>query len=318
MKCVVTGGAGFIGSHLCDALVEQGADVLALDDLSTGSRQNLEGAGVELVEGSILNHDLLTSVVAGADAVVHLAALPSVSRSVTDPLSSHEVNATGTLRVLEAVRSSAPLAHVTVASSSSVYGGNKALPKSEELTLQPLSPYAVSKAAAEAYVSAFTACYGLSAVAFRFFNVYGPRQLPGHAYAAVIPAFLHAHLRGEVAQIHGDGTQTRDFTYVSTVVEAIVAGITRRVSASATNLAHGSRTSLLGLLAEIEEVSGRPVARRHVASRTGDVRDSQADGSKFASLFPEVRPTPLREGLASTTQWMQRFVARPSESWPGA
>jgi UDP-glucose 4-epimerase len=308
LRCLITGGAGFIGSHLADHLVRRGAEVVVLDDLSTGSSANLNETGVELIVGSILDDILLERLVAGVGAVVHLAARPSVPRSIADPVPSHEANATGTLRVLEAVRHHSPGAHVTVASSSSVYGGNRTLPKTESLTLQPLSPYAVSKAAAEYYTAAYASCYGIAAMPFRFFNVYGPRQVPGSAYAAVIPAFLRAALRGESPRIYGDGSQTRDYTFVSTVVETIASGIERRVSGAATNLAFGSRTSLLELLGLVEQVTGRQIRPEHAAPRTGDVQDSQADPSRLRELFPDVRPTPLEDGLKATAGWMENYL----------
>lgn len=208
MRVLVTGAAGFIGSHVCERLFADGHGVVGIDDLSTGSISNLDGIGVRLVEGSILDADALAEAMSGADAIVHLAARPSVPRSIIDPVASHEANATGTLRVLEAARTlDDPI--VVVASSSSVYGANPTLPKREDLAVQPLSPYAVSKLATEQYTLAWQHSYGLRTLAFRFFNVFGPRQAPGHAYAAVIPAFTHAALTGVPLTIHGDGTQSR-------------------------------------------------------------------------------------------------------------
>lgn len=211
MKVTVTGGAGFIGANLARELTSRGAQVKVLDDFSTGTIRNLEGLDIELLRGSILDPAMLEAATNDADSIVHLAALPSVPRSIANPGPSHEVNATGTLRVLEAGRPRQ--SQVIVASSSSVYGANRALPKSEGLRPIPMSPYAVSKLAAESYAMAFQHCYELPTVAFRFFNVFGPLQMPGHAYAAVIPAFVEAALLGRPLPVHGDGTQTRDFTY---------------------------------------------------------------------------------------------------------
>ncbi|MGW5590375.1 NAD-dependent epimerase/dehydratase family protein [Streptomyces sp. NPDC003857] len=221
MKVVVTGGAGFIGANLCRELISRRSvgRVVALDDLSTGAAANLAGTGAELVEGSILDRDLLEDVVDGADAVVHLAARPSVPRSLADPFATHEVNATGTVRVLEACRRHHT--QLVAASSSSVYGSVTALPKHEGLPTRPLSPYAASKLATESYVLSYGHAFGLPALAFRFFNVYGPLQPAGHAYAAVVPSFVDAALRGRPLTVFGDGHQTRDFTYVGTVARSL-------------------------------------------------------------------------------------------------
>lgn len=307
MRVVVTGGAGFIGANLCRALAgDPSCRTVALDDLSTGARANLAGAaGVELVEGSILDPALLAEVLTGADAVVHLAARPSVPRSMADPFASHEANATGTVRVLEAARSvGQPL--VVVASSSSVYGANPELPRREGAPTDPLSPYAASKVATESYALAYGRAFGLPTLAFRFFNVFGPLQPAGHAYAAVVPAFVAAALAGDPLTVHGDGGQTRDFTYVGTVVAVIAEAVRRRLHhPGPVNLAFGSRVSLLELIARLERVIGHPLERRHVDPRPGDVRDSQADQTLLRSLFPEVTPVPLDEGLRATVGWFK-------------
>lgn len=308
MRVVVTGGAGFIGGNLCAALAGDPAvdQVVALDDLSTGRTANLEGLDVELVVGSILDADLLDQVVAGAGAIVHLAARPSVPRSLKDPLASHEANATGTLQVLEAARRhDHPL--VVVASSSSVYGANPELPKREEMVAMPVSPYAVSKLAAESYALAYQQSFGLPALAFRFFNVFGPLQAADHDYAAVVPTFLAAALRGDPLPVHGDGGQTRDFTYVGTVVAVLADAVRRSVSnPRPVNLAFGTRVSLLELIGLIEKELGAPVERVHADPRPGDVRDSQADQSALRRLFPDVQPVTLEEGLRSTLDWFRR------------
>jgi UDP-glucose 4-epimerase len=308
VKVVVTGGAGFIGANLCRLLDQQDFvdHVLALDDLSTGSRQNLAATpSVELREGSILDADQLESVMTGAQAVVHLAARPSVPRSLADPMATHQVNATGTMMVLEAARRSG-MPHVIVASSSSVYGANATLPKREDMAPMPVSPYAASKLAAEAYTLSYGRSFGLPVLAFRFFNVFGPLQPAEHAYAAVVPAFVASALAGKPLPVHGDGTQTRDFTYVGTVVSVLADAIRRRVvDPEPVNLAYGSRVSLLELIDLLERVMDREIRRDHVEPRAGDVHDSQADQARLSAMFPEIRPTPLLEGLQATVAWFR-------------
>ena len=307
MKVVVTGGAGFIGANLVRQLLADDdiREVVVVDDLSTGSAANLPGTGVELRKGTILHPALLDDAFRGADAVVHLAAVPSVPRSVADPVTSHHANATGTLEVLQAVRRAGG-PYLVLASSSSVYGANPTLPKSEDLRTAPLSPYAVSKLATEAYALAFAYCYGLQVLPFRFFNVFGPLQAAGHAYAAVVPSFLDAALNGRPVIVHGDGEQTRDFTYVGTVTRVLADAVRQRATSDvAVNLAFGTRTSLNELLSLMEAELGSPVTREHVAPREGDVRHSQADNTRLRALFPEVDPVPLREGLAETVAWFR-------------
>ncbi|MFF7592614.1 NAD-dependent epimerase/dehydratase family protein [Kitasatospora purpeofusca] len=307
MRVVVTGGAGFIGANLVRALLARPEvdQVRVVDNLSTGQKANLVGTGAVLHEGTILDPALLDEAFAGADAVVHLAALPSVPRSVADPLASHHANATGTLEVLEAARRAGGL-YVAAASSSSVYGANRELPKRETMRTAPMSPYAVSKLATEAYLAAYHHCYGLGVLPLRFFNVFGPLQPAGHAYAAVVPAFLDAALAGRPLTVHGDGGQSRDFTFVGTVTQVITDAVLRRVvSADPVNLAFGTRTSLLELVGELESVLGHPVEVAHTGPRPGDVRDSQADNARLRELFPDVRPVPLREGLERTAAWFR-------------
>lgn len=307
MKVVITGGAGFIGSNLGRALlarpeVEQ---VVAFDNLSTGFRSNLDGTDIELTEATILDPEALDAAFEGADAVVHLAARPSVPRSVIDPLASHHANATGTLEVLQAARRAGNI-HVIVASSSSVYGANRELPKRESMRTVPISPYAVSKQATESYAISFGHTYDLPVLAFRFFNVYGPLQAAGHAYAAVIPAFVDAALRGVPLTVHGDGEQTRDFTYVGTLTRVISDAVIRKVTdLTPVNLAFGSRTSLNSLIDELSDVLGFRPEVEHVDPRAGDVRDSQADNSRLRRHFPEIKAVPLREGLQATVDWFR-------------
>ncbi len=305
-RVVVTGGAGFIGANLARRLcaTPSVSEVIVVDDLSTGRRANLEEVPVRFIEGSVLDPDLLDDAFAGASAVVHLAAVPSVPRSVKHPLQSHAANATGTVQVLEAVRR-AGSPHLVLASSSSVYGANPKLPKSEDMRTMPMSPYAVSKLAAESYALAYAACYGLDVLPFRFFNVFGPLQPPDHDYAAVVPAFISAALSGRPLRVYGDGLQSRDFTFVDTVVSTIVDAIARRVTSSdPINLAFGTRTTLLELIAELEQVLGRSLEVEHEPPRPGDVRDSQADNTRLRALFPSITPVPLADGLRVTSNWM--------------
>jgi UDP-glucose 4-epimerase len=316
MKVVVTGGAGFIGANLCRALAaaDRVTEVVALDDLSTGDRCNLDGVDATLVEGSILDPAVLDDTFAGAGAVVHLAARPSVPRSLADPMASHHANATGTLQVLEAVRRAGG-PHVIAASSSSVYGANPTIPKHEGLATVPLSPYGASKLATESYVVAYQHSFGVPTLAFRFFNVFGPLQAPGHAYAAVVPAFIDAALSGRPLTVHGDGLQSRDFTYVGTVSAVLTRAVVETVtSPSPVNLAFGTRIDLLTVIAMLEELLGFPVGVDHVEARVGDVRHSQADDTRLRSLFDGLEPVDLASGLRATIDWLRSTGAYPDRS----
>ncbi|WP_022869715.1 NAD-dependent epimerase/dehydratase family protein [Yaniella halotolerans] len=307
MKVLITGGAGFIGANLVKSLATsmEISEIRVLDDLSSGSMANLESQSVSFIEGTILDEDILRTAVRGVDSIVHLGAIPSVPRSIANPVASHHANTSGTLLVLEAARS-AGVDHVVVASSSSVYGANPKLPKHELDWTRPMSPYAVSKQATEGYALAYQFSYGMKTLAFRFFNVYGPMQAADHAYAAVIPKFLDAALKGRPVEIHGDGNQSRDFTYVETVCAVIRKAVIERISSpEAVNLAYGTNTPLLSLLDEIESQIDREVERVHTESRIGDVQQSQADNSRVRELFPEVEPTQLSYGLAETIAWFQ-------------
>ncbi|BCJ57434.1 NAD-dependent epimerase/dehydratase family protein [Micromonospora endophytica] len=306
MRVLVTGGAGFIGSNLARAALGDPAvkEVTVLDDLSVGLPGNLTGLSVDLVEGSVLDPVALDTAMAGREAVVHLAALPSVPRSLRDPMASHHANATGTLMVLEAARRH-HVGHVVVASSSSVYGANPLLPKAELTWTRPMSPYAASKLSAEAYALAYQASFGLPTLAFRFFNVFGPGQRHDHAYAAVIPRFVHAALHGEPVVVHGDGTQSRDFTYVGTVCQVILDALRRRVKhPHPVNLAFGARVTLLEVIDELAGLLGRPIAREHAAARAGDVPHSLSDDTRLRELFPDVAPVDRLDGLRATVEWM--------------
>jgi UDP-glucose 4-epimerase len=306
MKVLVTGGAGFIGANLARTLVDHsGIGVVVVDDLSFGLRSNLDGLDVTFIEGSILDKDLLATAMEGVSTVVHLAARSSVPRSIAHPMAAHEDNTTGTVRVLEAARAQGDV-QVIVASSSSVYGANDTLPKHEGLAARPVSPYAASKLATEAYTLAWGHSYDMPVLALRFFNVFGPLQPPLHTYAAVIPAFLSAAMQGQPLPVHGDGTQCRDFTYVDTVVSVIVDAIQRRVShLEPLNLAFGQKTTLLEVISELEVIMDRNLSVDFQPPRVGDVARSQADSSALKRLFPDITPSDFAHGLRATADWFQ-------------
>jgi len=276
---LVTGGGGFIGSHVVDKLLARGHAVKVLDNFSTGGRQNIAhfADDIELVEGDVRSYERANTAVKGVDVVIHLAALPSVPRSVQDPLTTTEVNVTGTLNVLLAARDR-EVRRVVLASSSSVYGSNNFLPKHEELVPHPVSPYGVSKLAAEQYAMAFNAVYGLETVALRYFNVFGPRQDPNSQYSGVVALFLRLASEGTQPTVCGDGTQTRDFTYVANVVDAtLLAAEALQASGSVLNIGCGASYSVLDLVSAVEKATGRPVEPRFGPPRLGDVKHSFAN-----------------------------------------
>lgn len=305
---LVTGGAGFIGSNLVQHALASPeiSNVVVLDDLSTGDINNLDGVPVEFHEGSILDPNALAKALKRVDAVVHLAAIPSVPRSIEDPVASHAANATGTLMLLEGCRA-AGVDQVVCASSSSVYGLNPALPKTEREWVRPLSPYAVSKLATEQYLLAYQTSFGMSTLPFRFFNVYGPGQAAGHAYAAVIPAFMDALLNDRALPVYGDGTQSRDFTYVGTVCDILLtASINRISSPEPVNLAFGVRTDLLDLIKRLESITGKTAKLEFHEPRAGDVAHSHADNTSLKALFRDVQPIELNDGLRLTAEWFEQ------------
>ena len=304
---LVTGGAGFIGSNIAEALVRRGDRVRVLDDFSTGRRENLADLGVDVVEGDLRDAATVRRAVTGVDGVFHQAALRSVPRSVDDPLSSNEVNVTGSLVLLLACRE-ARVRRVVYASSSSVYGDDPTLPKVETLPTQPISPYAVSKLAAEHYCQTFARLYGVETVSLRYFNVFGPRQNPESKYSAVIPRFLAQALAGEPLEVHGDGEQSRDFTYIDNVVQAnVLAMTTPGVSGEVFNVACGTRHSLLAIADAIAGFLGRRLERNHVAARAGDVRHTQADIGKVERLLGYRPAIDFATGMRRTCEY---FVAR--------
>lgn len=308
---LVTGGAGFIGSHICERLLKEGHVVRVLDNLFSGKQENLESLGgeVEFIRGDIRDTRLLGEAVKGVDIVFHEAALGSVPRSVADPLTTHEVNITGTLNVLLAARD-AGVRRVVYASSSSVYGETPVLPKEESMTPQPLSPYALSKLAGEHYISIFNSVYGFEAVALRYFNIFGPRQDPESQYAAVIPKFVMALLGNQAPVIYGDGMQSRDFTYVENVVEAnLLASEAEGVAGQAFNVACGGRYSLLDLLGKIQQIVGSNIEPTHEAPRKGDVRDSQASIEAAARAMGYHVSVNFDEGLRRTVDWYKTAMS---------
>lgn len=304
---LVTGGAGFIGSHIVERLVREGQQVRVLDDLSSGRESNLEAFRneVEFIKGDIRDASLVSHSMKGVDIVFHEAALGSVPRSVADPLTTHEVNMTGTLNVLLGARE-AGVKRVVYASSSSVYGETPMLPKREEMTPQPLSPYALSKLVGEHYASVFKHVYGFEIVALRYFNIFGPRQDPESQYAAVIPRFITALLEGKSPVVYGDGLQSRDFTYVDNVVDAnLLASEAAGVAGQAFNVACGGRYTLLDLLARLKEILGSDIEPIHEAARAGDVKDSQASIEAAERALGYKVSVGFEEGLQRTAAWYQ-------------
>ncbi|HEX2088127.1 MAG TPA: SDR family oxidoreductase [Solirubrobacteraceae bacterium] len=302
MRVLVTGGAGFIGSNLAARLVQDGHEVRVLDNFSTGHRRNLRPIleDVEVVEGDIQSYERTTRAARGIEVVFHQAAMPSVPRSIEDPLTSTSTNVTGTLNVMLAARDNGAR-RVVFASSSSIYGANPTLPKHEDAVPQPFSPYAVAKLAGEGYCRAFREVYGLETVALRYFNVFGPHQDPDSHYAAVIPRFILAALRGTAPTVYGDGEQTRDFTYVDNVVEAnLLAAEAPGVTSEPMNVACGRRISLNELLAAVAEITGTELRTRYVDPRPGDVRHSHAAIDRAAEQIGYACRVGFREGLERT------------------
>lgn len=316
-RVLVTGGAGFIGSHLVELLCRQGRDVVVLDDLSTGDARNLAGLPATLVRGSVADEAAVAAAMAGARQVVHLAALPSVSRSVEQPLATHHACATGTLVVLQ--QAARLGARVVYAGSSSAYGDQPEPHKHERLREDPRSPYAAAKLAGELYCRAFARVHGLPVVVTRFFNVFGPRQPADSPYAGVVAAFCHALLGGRPVRIDGDGAQARDFTYVEDVVDGVVRCLDADSSGCETvNLAYGQATTVLDLYARLRTLAAAvpglppPPPPVHAPPRPGDVRHSLADTTHAATRFGFTPRIGFAEGLARTFAWYQRQSPRSS------
>ena len=303
---LVTGGAGFIGSNLVEHLLSLGESVRVLDNLSTGHRGNLAPflKRIDFIEGDIRDPDACTTAAKDMDFILHQAAVPSVPRSVSDPALSHESGATGTLNLLIAARD-ARIKRFVFASSSSVYGDQETEVKTEDLALNPLSPYAVTKAAGEYYLRAFNVCYGLETISLRYFNVFGPRQDPDSPYSAVIPLFIRAVLDDQTPTVHGDGLQARDFTFVENNVCANVLAATAPFQANGQpyNIACGASFSLLELLAGIDEALGTHTTPIHSEARIGDIRLSKADISRARSDMGYEATVSFQEGLRRTIEW---------------
>lgn len=310
---LVTGGAGFIGSHIAEVLLGMGYSVRVLDNFSTGKRENLEavGGGVEVIEGSIADPDVCRRAVEGIDYVIHQAAIPSVPRSIKDPVASNTANIDGTLTLLVAARD-AGVRRVVYASSSSVYGDTPTLPKSEEMCPRPKSPYALQKLTAEEYCRLFWETYGLETVSLRYFNVFGPRQDPTSPYTGVIAKFATALLTGRTPVIFGDGLTSRDFTFVRNNVRgnllACVAG--REACGQAINIACGDRITLIQLLASMQRILGTDAEPRFEAERPGDVKHSQAAIGKAQALLGYQPVCGFDEGLRQTMEWYRRNAGR--------
>lgn len=310
-RYLVTGGAGFIGSHLTEALRSRGDEVRVVDNLSTGKLANLAHvSGVEFVNGDVADLDVARAAVTDIDFVLHQAAMPSVPRSVKDPLTSNRTNVDGTLNILVAARD-AGVKRVVFAGSSSVYGSTPGLPKDEAMPTAPMSPYALQKLAGELYCQMFYRLYGLETVVTRYFNVFGPRQDPGSPYSGVISLFVTALSAGKRPTVHGDGGQTRDFTYVANVVDGVLKAVAAPgVAGEVFNLATNHRVSLLDLLETLAREMGVTAAPEFGDARTGDVRDSLADIGKARRLLGYEPVVPFAEGLRRTVAWYQAQPVR--------
>ena len=316
-KVVVTGGAGFIGSHIAAAFSAAGARVMVLDDLSTGHRENLEeiGGDIDFVQGSVADQDLLSKVFEDVEVVYHEAAIPSVPRSVEAPRQTHIASVDGTFSLLLAARDR-KVRRVVYAASSSAYGDQPTLPKSEQMAPDPLSPYAVAKLVGEYYCKVFTRVYGLETVALRYFNVFGPRQDPGSQYSGVVSRFVSDLLGGKRPMIYGDGEQSRDFTYIDNVVAANVSAASAKdASGKVINVANGQRVTLNELLEVLKDLTGKhDVTAEYLDPRVGDVKHSLADNTLARELLGYESKVDLREGLSRTIDWWKtsRFAVKQS------
>ena len=301
---LVTGGAGFIGSHVVDVLVANGGTVRIIDNLSTGTRENvLRHARVEFMEADLAEPGIASKAVEGVEYIFHLAAIPSVPRSLEDPIATNRANVDSTLRLLLAARDT-NIKRLVFASSSSVYGNSLTLPKHEQMSPQPLSPYALQKFISENYILLFNKLYGLDTVSLRFFNVFGPRQNPRSPYSGVISLFIAALCDGRQPTIYGDGEQTRDFTYVSDVAHGLFTACRADgISGQVINLARGGRTSLNQLLKVLQNSLGTTIKPMHASQRAGDIRDSQADITRARRCLGFEPRVTIEDGLRQTVEW---------------
>jgi nucleoside-diphosphate-sugar epimerase len=308
-KCLVTGGAGFIGSNLADGLIEQGAKVVIIDNFVTGFRENLEeiAGDFEFIEGDLNDDTALVKAIDGVEVVFHEAALPSVPRSVENPAETHQACVNGTFNLLLKSKD-ANVKRIIYAGSSSAYGNQKTLPKVESMRTEPLSPYAAAKLMGEHYCSVFSRVYGLEAISLRYFNVFGPRQNPSSFYSGVISRFIDALMSGKPPIIFGDGEQSRDFTFIDNVVNAnIKAAQTNNCIGQAINTANGERITLNELLDVLKGITNHPeVAAEYREERKGDVKHSQADNSKAIKCFGYEKLVDLEEGLMKTIDWWKQ------------
>ena len=304
-KVAVTGGAGFIGSNLVSRLIAEGHEVVVVDDLSTGLFSNVKDQVCEFRELSITDSAELNSAIKNCETIFHLGARGSVPRSIKNPVATHAVNATGTLNVLEIARESG--AHVLFSSSSSVYGRNMQLPKDESMWLGPMTPYAASKLAAEGYVQAYASAYKVPITLLRFFNVFGPRQRPDHEYAAVLPKWIWLAMHNQPIQVFGDGTASRDFTYVDTVLDVAKIAMKQKVTSDgAINLAYGHRISLNQTINLLKQ-HFPDLEVNYTVDRPGDVKESQNSPELLRKLFPAVQPKPFDLALSETVTWLKEF-----------
>jgi UDP-glucose 4-epimerase len=304
-KVAVTGGAGFIGTNLTQRLLKEGYEVVVIDDLSTGLLSNVDQDKSTFHQVSITDSKSLATALNDCETIFHLAARGSVPRSIKNPVATHEVNATGTLNVLDIARATG--AHVVFSSSSSVYGRNMQLPKDESMWLGPMTPYAASKLAAEGYMQAYASAYDVPITLLRFFNVFGPRQRPDHEYAAVLPKWIWLAMQGRPIDVYGDGTASRDFTYVETVLDIAMFAMKEKVTTQgAMNLAYGNRIFLNDIINILKNYFPN-LQVNYTENRLGDVKESQNSPSLLLSLFPAINPKPFEAALAETVSWLKDF-----------
>ena len=300
-RVAVTGGAGFVGTNLVRALLKENHEVAIIDDFSTGLKTNLKGLDVEVREISLVDAEKVSKALGKREYIFHLGARGSVPRSIKNPRSTMDVNVTGTLNVLESARATG--AAVAFSSSSSVYGSNLVLPKNEKMWMSPLTPYAASKLSGEALVVSYAASFGISAVTYRFFNIFGPWQRPDHDYAAVIPRWIWKLMHNQNIEVFGDGNQSRDFTYIDTVVSVLIQGMNEKVNhPNPINLAFGSRITLNECIDKLR-IKFPKADVIYVPERAGDVRNSQNNPTLLNSIFPQIKPVKFSDALENTYQW---------------